>query len=207
MESIRAIELRLRQPAAECVLPAPPTDPDDIDGKQNIVDNNRLLSDLLVMALACDMTRAFSIMFSQAGSGVVVWQVGATNGLHYTCHTEALPQTTVHNAVVFTMEQLNYFLNGLATTPEGAGVVLDNTVVFCTSELSQQNPVHDNTEFPIIIAGKGGGRLPGNLHYRSGSKRNTSSAVLTALRAAGLPMEGGFGYEGGHVTAGVPGLL
>jgi hypothetical protein len=116
MESIRTIEMRLRQPAAECVVPATPTDPGPVEGKQNIEENNRLLSDLMGMALACDMTRAFSIMFSQAGSGVVVWQVGASNGLHYMCHTEGLPQTTVHNAVVFTMQQLAYFLGVLATT-------------------------------------------------------------------------------------------
>lgn len=207
LDSIRTIEQRLRQPAAECVVPASPADPGPIDGKQPIAENNQLLSDLMAMALACDMTRAFSIMFSQAGSGVVMWQVGATDGLHYTCHTEGLPQNTVHNAVVFTMEQLAYFLGKLATTEEGAGYVLDNCSILCTSELSRQNPAHDNTEFPILIAGKGSGRLPGNLHYRSGSLRNTSCAALTALRAAGLPMEGGFGYDGGRVTEGIPGLL
>ena len=207
LDSIRTIEQRLRAPAAECVVPATPGDPGPIDGKQPIAENNQLLSDLMVMALACDMTRAFSIMFSQAGSGVVMWQVGATDGLHYTCHTEGLPQNTVHNSVVFTMGQLGYFLGKLATTEEGAGRVLDNCSILCTSELSQQNPAHDNTEFPILIAGKGSGRLRGNLHYRSGSKRNTSCAVLTALRGAGLPMEAGFGYDAGFVTEGVPGLI
>ncbi|HUS65913.1 MAG TPA: DUF1552 domain-containing protein [Kofleriaceae bacterium] len=206
LDSIRTIEQRLRQPAAECVVPAIPTDPADIAGQQPIEENNRLLSDLMAMALACDLTRSFSIMFSQAGSGVVVWQVGATDGLHYTCHTEALPQNIVHGAVVFTMSQLAYFLGRLRDTPEGAYDVLHNSVILCTSELSQQNPAHDNTEFPILIAGRAGGALPGNLHYRSGSKRNTSCALLTALRAAGLPLEGGFGTEAGHVVEGVPGL-
>ena len=207
LDSIRTIELRLRQPAAECVVPATPADQPPNEGRQPIAENNTLLSDLMAMALACDMTRAFSIMFSQAGSGVVMWQVGATDGLHYTCHTEGLPQNIVHGAVVFTMEQLGYFLGKLATTEEGAGYVLDNCSILCTSELSQQNPAHDNTEFPILIAGKGSGRLPGNLHYRSGSKRNISCAVLTALRGAGLPMEGGFGYGAGAVTEGIPGLI
>jgi hypothetical protein len=206
LDSIRTIEQRLRQPAAECVVPPTPADPPPNEGRQPIAENNTLLSDLMAMALACDMTRSFSIMFSQAGSGVVMWQVGATDGLHYTCHTEGLPQNIVHGAVVFTMEQLGYFLGKLATTEEGAGYVLDNCSILCTSELSQQNPAHDNTEFPILIAGKGSGRLPGNLHYRSGSKRNISCAVLTALRGAGLPMEG-FGYGPGAVTEGIPGLI
>jgi hypothetical protein len=204
LESIRTLEQRLRLPAAECVVPPEPTDPADIDGKQPIEDNNRLLSDLLVMALACDLTRAFSVMFSQAGSGVVVWQVGATDGLHYTCHTEAAPQPIVHAATTFTMQQLAYFLGRMRDTPEGAGNLLDSSSILCTSELSEGN-VHSNDDFPILIAGKGGGTLPGNWHYRSQSKRNTSCALLTALRAGGVPLSE-FGYAEGHVTEGVPGL-
>lgn len=200
LESIRTIEQRLSAPVAECVVPPQPTDPVPDAGRQPIEQNNQLLSDLLAMALACDMTRAFSVMFSQAGSGVVEWEVGATDGLHYLCHTEPLPQDTVHRTVVFTMSQLAYFLGRLRDTPEGAGNLLDNSVILCTSELSQQSPIHDNTEFPIILAGKGGGALKGNYHYRSTSKRNTSSALLTGLRAAGLPLEGGFGEGEGHVT-------
>lgn len=204
LDSIRTLEQRLRNPAAECTVPGEPTDPVD-NGQQPIAENNQMLSDLMAMALACDMTRAFSVMFSQAGSGVVMWQVGAQNGLHYTCHTEALPQNIVHEATVFTMQQLAYFLERLRDTPEGAGNVLDNSVILCTTELSEGN-VHSNDDYPILIAGKGSGRLPGNFHYRSTSKRNTSSALLTGLRAAGLPLEGGFGHGAGHVTQGVPGL-
>ncbi len=205
LESIRSIELRLATPGAACTIPARPSDPGDIDGQQPIIENNQLLSDLMVMALACDMTRAFSVMFSQAGSGVVMSQIGAQNGLHYLCHTEAQPQETVHRATVFTMQQLAYFLERLRDTPEGNGNVLDNSVILCTTELSEGSN-HTNDEFPILIAGKGAGRLRGNWHYRSGSKRNASCALLTSLRAAGVPVDGGFGVAEGHVTEGVPGL-
>ena len=40
------------------------------------------------MALACDLTRVFSLLFSTAGCGTVFWNVGATNGLHQINHDE-----------------------------------------------------------------------------------------------------------------------
>jgi hypothetical protein len=160
------------------------------------------MSDLLVLALACDLTRAFSVQFSTCGSGVVMWQVGATDGLHYTCHTEVAPQPIVEAATAFTMEQLAVFLGKLEATPEGTSNLLERSSILCTTELSD-GLRHTNTEFPILIAGKGNGRLKGGVHYRSTSNENTSKAVLTALRGAGVvaPSWGvGAGYVTDHIT-------
>jgi hypothetical protein len=143
-------------------------------------------------------------MYSSAGSGVVVWPAGANNSLHQICHDEAAPQPTVHRAVVFIMEQLAHFLRRLRDTPEGDGNLLDHCSILCTTELSEGN-VHSNDEFPILVAGKGGGRLRGGVHYRSRSRENASKAVLTALRGAGLPL-GGFGADAGHAAEGLGAL-
>jgi hypothetical protein len=206
LASIRDIELRLMTPVAMCNTPDPAADVPDVDGKEQIAEKNRAMSDMMAVALACDLTRAFSVMFSCAGSGVRIWQAGADNSLHQICHDEASPQPTVHAAVVYEMEQLAYFLAKLRDTPEGSSNLLENSSILCTTELSEGN-VHSNDEFPILIAGKGSGRLRGNFHYRSPSSENTSKALLTALRAAGLPLESGFGYEAGHVTDPIGALL
>jgi hypothetical protein len=199
LASVRTLEQRLAAPRPACMVPAMPQDP------ATIIENNRVLSDLLVMALACDLTRAFSVMFTQAGSGIVLSmpEVGATNGLHSHCHNDPNPQTVVQKAVVFTMQRLAYLLERMRDTPEGAGNLLDNSVVFATSELGDQYPSHSISEFPILIAGKGGGKLRGNWHYRSTSRLNTSHAVYSALTAAGVELPNGFGVGAGHVTTGV----
>jgi hypothetical protein len=157
------------------------------------------------MALACDMTRVFSVMFTQCGSGVVLSlpEVGATNGLHSHCHNDASPQPVVQRAVVFTMKQLAYLLERMRDAAEGSGNILENSVVFATSELGNQKEGHSVAEFPILIAGKGGGRLRGNWHFRSTNGLNTSHAVYTALAAAGVSLPNGFGKGAGHVTTGV----
>ena len=156
------------------------------------------MSDLLALALACDLTRVFSIQFSTCGSGVVMWQVGATNGLHGVCHEEALPQPTVAAATVFTMEQLAVFLRTLRDTPEGDGNLLDRCSILCTTELSDGR-THSNLEFPILIAGGGNGRLRGGVHYRDTDYENASTAVLTALHGAGVELES-WGVDEGRTT-------
>jgi hypothetical protein len=196
--SVRQLEMRLAAGASACTVPADPGTFPDVDGREQIEQQNQAMSDLVALALACDLTRVFSVLYSTAGSGVIVWQVGATNSLHQTCHDQPLPQPTVHAATVFTMERLADFLRTLRDTTEGASNVLANCSILCTSELSD-GWRHSNNEFPILIAGQGGGRLRGNVHYRSPSAENTSKAVLTALRGAGVPAAS-FGYAEGHVT-------
>ena len=197
-DSIRGLEQRLANLSQRCKAPPSPTsDFPDVMGQEQIEQKNQIMSDLLVLALACDLTRVFSVMFSTAGSGVIVWQAGAMNGLHQICHDEAAPQPTVHRAVVFTMKQLAYFLARLRDTPELGSNLLERSAILCTSELSEGN-MHTNTEFPILTAGLGGGKLRGGLHVRSTDLGNTSVAPLTLLRAAGCALNS-FGYGAGRV--------
>ncbi len=190
-ESIRSIELRLGTTPAQCVTPGAPAEsyPDN-QGREPIAEKNQIMSDILAMALACDLTRVFSVLFSTCGAGTVFWMAGAQNGLHQIAHDEraggAEPQPTLHAATTFTMEQLAYFLERLRSIPEGAGNLLDNCAILCTTELSEGYS-HTNDEFPIIIAGRAGGALRGGYHYRSTNRDNTSRALLTLLRAVDDP--------------------
>ena len=152
--------------------------------------------EMMLWALACDLTRSFSIMFSTCGSGVVMWPTGAENSQHYLNHTEPAPWTMHHESVIFTMSQLAYFLDRLRQTPEGDGNLLDRmSLLVCTEHA--EGWTHSQHDMPILICGKGNGRLRGNVHARDVGG-NTSKALLTALRGAGLPLTG-LGYEEGYV--------
>lgn len=198
LESVYTLEQRLRADLPACETPAAPTAISD-GALEPVEEKNALMSELLALALACDLTRVFSVQFSTCGSGVVLWQVGAENGLHYTCHEEALPQPTVHAATVFTMEQLAHFLGVLRDTPEGSGSLLDRCSILCTSELADGR-THSNFDYPLLIAGKGDGRLRGGVHYRSSSRENASKAVLTALHGAGIELSD-WGLADGRATS------
>ena len=203
-ESVRALEQRLAQGQTVCERPVQPGLYPNIDGQEQITEKNAIMSQLMAYALACDLTRVFSTMFSTAGSGVVIWQAGAENGLHQLCHDEAVPQPIVHASVTYIMDQLGVFLDALKAIPEGNGTLLDHCAIMCTSELTEGN-VHSNTDFPMIIAGGGSGRLTGGQHIRL-PDANASRAGLTVLRGAGIDTPS-FGHGTGRVSEPITSIL
>ena len=83
--------------------------------------------------------------------------------------------------------------------------MLDQCAILCTTEVSE-GWTHTNDEFPILLAGKAGGRLRGGYHYRSSTRENTSQALLTLLRAVGDPRPS-FGVGGGATSEVISSLL
>jgi hypothetical protein len=200
LTSISELEARLKAPLAECSQPGDPGEFPDVESNEQIVEKNEVMSDLMVLALACGLTRSFSIMYSTCGSGAVFWMVGATDGQHYMNHTEPEPHDKQREAVKFNMSQLAVFLDKMKNTTEGANNLLHNSSVYVSTEHTE-GWTHSQDDLPMLICGKGSGRLRGNVHHRD-SGGNSSKALLTALRGGGLPLDE-FGYEEGHVTEGL----
>jgi Protein of unknown function (DUF1552) len=207
-ENIRSIENRLATitpPSAAaqamCKVPVNPGSFPDMSSKEMIEERMKGMSDLIAMALACDQTRVFSIMFSGSVCGTVYWQVGATGGHHDLTHNEADPQPLVQASTVFTMKQFATLLTSLKAIPEGAGNLLDSCAILASSDTAD-GKAHSINDYPIVVAGKAGGVLkyPG-VHYRSTTKENTSLVLMSLLRSVGLPLTE-FGDMGGKVTAG-----
>jgi hypothetical protein len=206
LENIRSIENRLVEmaptapPALACKLPANPGSLPDQNRQEQLEPKMKAMSDLIALALACDQTRVFSVMFSGSVGSTVFWEVGAQGGHHDLTHDEPGDQPLVQASTVFTMQQFATLLGALKGIPEGAGTLLDNCVVLASSDVADGRE-HSIEDYPILVAGRGGGYLkhPG-VHYRS-SGENTSTVLLSVLRAAGLTLTE-FGDKGGHVTAG-----
>jgi hypothetical protein len=208
-ENIRAIENRIAaMPAAPgsaaqamCAKPAAPAAIMDTNGKEMLEERMKAMSGLITMALACDQTRVFSIMFSGSVCGTVYWQVNATGGHHDLTHNEAGDQPLVQASTVFTMKQFGTLLASLKAVPEGAGNLLDSCAILASSDTAD-GKAHSITDYPILIAGRAGGalRYP-SVHYRSTSRENTSTVLLSILRGVGLPLTE-FGLGPGRVTTG-----
>jgi hypothetical protein len=189
VENIQSIEKRLSMDApvpVACKIPTRPMALPVTNGKEPLEERTKVMSDLVALAFACDLTRVFSMMYSGPTAGTVFWEVGATAGNHGLTHDEPAPQPIVHACVVFTMQCFADLVTALKNTPEGAGNVLDNSVILASSDVSD-GQAHSVTDYPLVVAGKGGGFLkyPG-VHYKSATAENASTAVLSALRAAGV---------------------
>jgi hypothetical protein len=168
-----------------CTRPNPVTQTNrDVDGKEPLEAVSRAMSDLLVMAWACDLTRVASYMFNGAVSATVFHMLGQTQGHHDLTH-DASKQAQVHDAAVWVVRQFAYLLQRLKATPEATGNLLDNSCLLFTSDVSD-GLTHSVTDYPLLVAGRAGGYLkyPG-IHIRSSSEQNTSDVLLTCLRAVG----------------------
>lgn len=164
---------------------------------------SRLMADLLVMTTACDLTRVWSNIFSGSVSGTAIWDVDSTS-IHSLTHDEGGNQPKVQQIVEFIMGEFGYILQRLKETSEGDGNLLDHHVILATSDLSDGKR-HDLGDYPILIAGKGGGSLKGDYHYRQ-TGANASNALLTILRAMGIN-ETSYGAQGGYTNTFIPDLL
>jgi hypothetical protein len=189
LTGIRDLELRLARMEDDpveleaCVKPA---DPGADPISEDIVARHRALTDLMVMALACDQTRVFHHAFTAAVGNHQY--PGISEGHHKLTHDEPGDQPQVQAITLQIMEELAYFIQALDAVPEGDGTLLDHMAVLCTSDVSLGR-THGLDEFPIIFAGSACGRLKTGLHYRSTTRENASKAGLTMMRTMGLPRE------------------
>ena len=170
-----------------CVKPSTPTQTNtDASGIEPIEAVSTVMSDLLAMAFACDLTRVASFQFSgSVGGHCFKWlsPSDARDNEHSITH-DAAQQDKVHDAVVFTMKNFAYTLQALKRTAEGSSNLLNNTVVLCTTDVAQGLD-HSINDYPVLLAGSAGGKLKTGVHYRSTNGRNTSDILFTLMKALG----------------------
>ena len=204
MNNVRSLENRLVSAtptlppgSTACVRPAQPTKP-STSGGEPIKATNKAMSDLIAMALACDQTRVFSVMFSGSVGYTVFSDIGITTGHHDLTHDEAGDHPQVQASTVYTMEQFAVLLAALKAIPEGAGNLLDSCAILASSDTADGRD-HSITNYPILIAGSAGGKLKyPSVHYKSNGE-NTTMVLLSILRSVGLSLTE-FGTGGGRVT-------
>lgn len=192
LTNVNSIQQRLMAAAgpvtgAVCGAQVRPKAVVDTRSREDVKLRNELMSDLLAVTLACDLTRIFSVHFSGSFGSTVYWQADPmiTSGHHDLTHNEAGDQLQVQASTTFMMGQLAYLLTKLKSTPDIDGKsVLDNVAILASSDVAD-GKAHSYTDYPIVVAGGGSGYLknPG-VHYK-GNKENTSNVLLTVMRAAG----------------------
>ncbi len=210
LANVRSIENRLTStpaappPSKSCALPAKPVAFTDKSNHELVEERTKAMADLIALSFACDLTRVATMMYSGGTNETLFWQVNATDGHHAMTHDEPGDQPLVHACTVFTMQCFAHLLVALKGISEGAGNVLDNTVIYASSDVAD-GKAHTITNYPLLVAGRGGGFLkyPG-VHYKS-SGENTNLALLSVLKAAGLPLTS-FGTGASAVTASLTGI-
>jgi len=158
LTSIRETETRvlMMQSQGACVIPARP-----MDGYTTRTSDvpmwGKLMMDLMVLALTCDVTRVANFMWGgMGGAGTATW-LGHTTDHHNLAHGNALKEMTDWNT--WYSSQLAYLMGALEKSPDaGGGTFLDNTLIMWWNELGNGS-AHLSNRAPFVLAGGAGGAL------------------------------------------------
>ena len=202
LTTIRQLEMRLQEGvSAECPIPSqPPGDFPTVDGIQRLRDRSESMSQVLALALACDMSRAFTYQFTVFQTGHDFSQEAELNVESTDPNNQVTMETSFHEAAHFpefqdnvrvvtnfTFDNYARMLELLEQIPEGDGNVLSNSIILATREHPEPMS-HSPQDMPLVFAGHAGGRMKGGLWYH-GNDEKVSKAGLTMLRAVGVETE------------------
>lgn len=198
-ESIRTLEnqiLSIEQappPPATCQMPGAVM---DTKGDRNLTATNATMANLIALALACDQTRVFSVMFSGSVGGTTYPELNISGNHHTLTHDEGGEQPKVQSITLFIMQRFAALLEALKNIPEGDGNLLDRCVILASSDCTQGQP-HSITNYPILVAGGGGGALVHPGVHIEGRGGNASDVLLTLVQAMDVPLSE-FGQKKGR---------
>lgn len=146
------------------------------------------MTTLMVLAFQCDLTRSISFSFGNGHSDHLYDFLGLTDVHHSYSHHGGDPVkiAAVTKINIFEMQVFSSLLQGLQAIPEGAGTVLDNSIVVLSSEITDGD-AHDHDNVPLLLAGKGGGALKQGQHIQYPNGPDLASFWLLMLQTLGVP--------------------
>lgn len=210
LEALREVEQRIKPmgdtpPPSSCTKPIVDmsgfTDGQLYDAEK-FGDVLKAQIDVMVTAMACGLTKVGTIQASMHTSELIMSRIPGSEmyeptfdmrshqASHYgDNHDLAKREVKAYLAQRrWFVQQFAYLLNELKRRPDGAGTMLDTSVVLLVTEVCDGN-THSHDDMPFILAGRAGGRInPGRL-VQAGYARH--GALLAAVaHAMGQPVAG-----------------
>jgi hypothetical protein len=176
------------EPIASCVAPGEaPVNPAMDKSADAVRLRHKMMTELMVMAIACDQTRVFNMTYSAAFSSII--KPGYPKP-HHTCTHEEPVDTKLgyqHHASWFTrraMESWTDFIEAFKAVPEGDGTLLDNVLILGTTDVGYAR-THAIDGMPVFLAGRAGGRAKSGMHIDLAGG-SVAQVGYTALRLVGV---------------------
>ena len=164
LDTVREIELRLqraeRQKAWNVEIPDAPV------GVPDVFSEHMLLQlDLMAVAWQTDTSRVFSFILNRDASQRVYPEIDITEPHHAMSH-HGKDAKKLHGLVklnTWQVELFAKFVDRLARTEDGDGSLLDHSVIFWGSGMSESD-LHYRIDVPTLLVGHGVGLYKGNRH-------------------------------------------
>ena len=161
--------------------------PETFDYQQHV----KIMTDLMVTAFRCDITRVATFMLNNAGSNRHYPFLGVEGAHHEISHHQDDPQKLADLRTIATWEvqQFAYLLQQMKNfTEEDGTTLLDNSMVFFSSEIEDGNS-HRHENLPVLLAGGASGQLDTGRHIRR-QDEPIANLFTAMLDLAGAPVSG-----------------
>ncbi|MGB7346562.1 MAG: DUF1552 domain-containing protein [Pirellulaceae bacterium] len=188
--SVRDLEKRMAANERWAKLPKPKVDakrPVDIGNGSDLIGRQRMMSDVIKLALQTDSSRY--VTYHIPGAGGVIPIDGVDEGYHGLSHHGRDEEKLSQLALIETemIKAWADLLRDLQSTNEANGSLLDNTAVFMTSNLGNSSN-HDNRNMPVLLAG-GGFRHGQHLAFDQKNNYPLPNLYVSILQRMGMPVD------------------
>jgi hypothetical protein len=147
----------------------------------------RLMCDILVLGFQTDTTRITTLKLNNDHSSLRFPHLGVDYMIHHLLsHSDTADWLKVNQ---FFVEQLAYIAKKLDAIQEGERTALDNSMLmFCSSMMTGS---HDATQLPVVMVGRGGGKIQTGkvLNYREQPNRQMCRLYLSMMRKMGVELK------------------
>jgi hypothetical protein len=184
LTGLSELETKIKALPPLCMKPGMPAeDNPEVAGPEHFISTAEAMSDLLAYAFACDVTRVASCLLVGGAAETVFSDLKENTSHHNNTHNYPGASADINAGVIYQMQRFAYLLEKLKATPDGVnGNVLDNTIVYMSSDCAE-GWSHTIQGQPVIVAGGGGGYLKHPGIHVNGGGGNPSDILLACVQA------------------------
>lgn len=177
-------QLTKPEPRPACAKPNEAADVDSGSDYRLVAKRHNALTDLMAMAIACDQSRVFNMIYSYGFSNTTK---PGYDKPHHTCtHEERKDEALGYqpNASWFVrraMESWAYYVKAFGAIKEGDGTLLDNCLIMANSDVGEAR-LHSLEDLAAFTAGRLGGKVKTGMHIPCNGGKITDIG-FSALKA------------------------
>jgi Protein of unknown function (DUF1552) len=153
-------------------------------------DHMTVTYNLMHLAFQGDISRVFTFMVGHEASDRGYAHIGIPETHHSISHHGNDAEKLAKYAKIGTYQIVKFaeFLEKLKATKDGDGTLLDHSLLYWGSGMSNGN-AHDRNNPPAVLVGGACGGLKGNRHVVAGKDEPTANLLLAMAHLAGAQIE------------------
>ncbi len=153
----------------------------DLSNDEPMPRTGKLMMDMLVYAMACDLTRVGTLQWADSSANNTFPWLDLNDTHHGYQHDRGYNPAAIGKIQSWYAKQFAYFLDKLLEVQENGRPLLDSTLVFWATEISHPS-THAQDDMPFMLAGSANGAIrPGRWLQFPGRSHND---LLVAIQNA-----------------------